>query len=104
MNNNKKWNASRHQVVVAGARKSKMASVLAPSLLERCDASHIMIDPKRELAAVILNRAKKSGGVMALNPFVVLPQPAIEACSKWFRLSVATAISDLTRMQRKGRQ
>ncbi len=61
-----------HLLLVAGARKGKMVSVLAPAALDRCKASRIFIDPKGELCAVTHKRAAQFSRVVALDPFGTL--------------------------------
>ena len=61
-----------HLLLVAGARKGKMISVLAPAALDRCKASRIFIDPKGELCAVTHKRAAQFSQVVALDPFGIL--------------------------------
>jgi hypothetical protein len=87
MNQNKKRKASG-QVPVA--------ALLAPQ------HSIVLIDPKSELAALTAHKTKRSRrGVLTVNPFLVLPPDHLEACGKWFRLCVKTAIADLIKGQRK---
>jgi len=66
-----------HLLIVAGARKGKMVSVLAPAALEVCDASRIFIDPKGELCAVTQKRAGQFSRVVALDPFGTLQEHGV---------------------------
>jgi type IV secretion system protein VirD4 len=61
-----------HLLIVAGARKGKMVSVLAPAMLDRCDASRIVIDPKGEICAVTHKRAGQFSKAVAIDPFGTL--------------------------------
>jgi type IV secretion system protein VirD4 len=61
-----------HLLLVAGARKGKLISVLAPAALDRCKASRIFIDPKGEFCAVTHKCAAQFSRVVALDPFGTL--------------------------------
>jgi type IV secretion system protein VirD4 len=61
-----------HFLLVAPARSGKAISVLVPALLERCNASRIIIDPKGELCAITHKRAARFSKVVALDPFGLL--------------------------------
>jgi hypothetical protein len=71
-----------------------------PALLSP-QRSIVLLDPKSELVAVTANKAKKNGGgVVTLNPFLVLP--SLEKLrGKWFRLGIEAAIKDHIKVQRK---
>jgi len=66
-----------HLLIVAGARKGKMISVLAPAALEACKGSRAFIDPKGELCAVTHNYAALFSEVVALDPFGTLKQHGV---------------------------
>lgn len=84
------------------ARKGS-GQVPLPALLSQ-QRSIVLFDPKGELCAVTANKAKKNGGgVMAVNPFIVLPSPEKfeQQCGKWFRLCIGAAMSEHIKKQRK---
>lgn len=84
------------------ARKGS-GQVPLPALLSP-QRSIMLLDPKGELCAVTANKAKKiGGGVVAVNPFIVLPSPEKfeQQCGKWFRLCIGAAIQDHINKQRK---
>jgi type IV secretion system protein VirD4 len=67
-----------HLLVVAGARKGKMVSVIAPAMLDRCEASRIAIDPKGEFCAVTHERAAQFSKVEAVDPFGELKRKGVK--------------------------